>query len=136
MENDIAHILRSYRHIAIVGLSPKPERPSNAVARYLLAQGYEIYPINPGQQEILGRPCHPSLRELPEEEASKIEVVVIFRKPADIPPIVEEAIALGARVIWMQLGITSEEAAEKARKAGLQVVQNRCISVEHMQLAD
>ncbi|KZK74317.1 MAG: CoA-binding protein [Pelodictyon luteolum] len=127
----IEDILGKFRVLAIVGLSPKPERPSNAVARYMIAAGYTIIPINPGQTTILGLPCYPSLKALPPEIAESVEIVNIFRKPADIPPVVDEAIAIGAKVIWMQLGITNESAAEKAAQAGISVVQNRCISVEH-----
>jgi predicted CoA-binding protein len=127
----IEDILGKFRVLAIVGLSPKPERPSNAVARYMIAAGYTVIPINPGQTTILGLPCYPSLKALPPEIAGSVEIVNIFRKPADIPPVVDEAIAIGAKVIWMQLGITNESAAEKAAQAGISVVQNRCISVEH-----
>ncbi|ABB24189.1 CoA-binding protein [Pelodictyon luteolum] len=127
----IEDILGTCRVLAIVGLSPKPERPSNAVARYMIAAGYTLIPVNPGQTTILGLPCYPSLKALPPEIAESVEIVNIFRKPADIPPVVDEAIAIGAKVIWMQLGITNEPAAEKARQAGISVVQNRCISVEH-----
>jgi len=93
-----------------------------------------LSPINPGHKEILGNPCYPALTLLPDEVKSSIEIVNIFRKPADVGPVVNEAIAIGAKVIWMQLGITNETAAEKARKAGISVIQNRCISVEHQRL--
>ena len=131
---DIATILTNYRHIAIVGLSEKPERASNAVARYMIQAGYAIYPVNPSISSVLGLECWPSLSAIPAEKRDLIEIVDIFRKPQDVPPIVDEAIAIGAKVVWMQLGITNEAAAEKARNAGLDVVQNRCISVEHMHL--
>jgi hypothetical protein len=131
---DIATILKNYRHIAVVGLSDKPDRASNGVARYLIHAGYTIYPVNPALREVLGLECWPSLSAIPPEKRDLIEIVDIFRKPQDVPPVVDEAIAIGAKVVWMQLGITSEAAAEKARNAGLDVVQNRCILVEHMHL--
>ena len=131
---DIASILKNYRHIAIVGLSDKPERASNAVARYMMHAGYTIYPVNPSISSVLGLECWPSLSAIPAEKRELIEIVDIFRKPQDVPPIVDEAIAIGAKVVWMQLGITNEATALKARNAGLDVVQNRCISVEHMHL--
>jgi predicted CoA-binding protein len=131
---DIRSILTSFRHVAIVGISDRPDRPSNSVARYLLHAGYSVYPVNPMLGKVLGLPCHPSLTSIPEAIRKRIEIVDIFRKPADVPPVVDEAISIGAKVIWMQLGITSEAAAEKARKAGLEVVQNLCIAVEHQHL--
>jgi len=131
---DITSILTAYRHIAIVGLSDKPDRASNGVARYLIHAGYTIYPVNPMLGTVLGLECWPSLSDIPAEKRALIEIVDIFRKPQDVPPVVDEAISIGAKVVWMQLGITNEAAAEKARNAGLDVVQNRCISVEHMRL--
>jgi predicted CoA-binding protein len=131
---DIAAILTKYRHVAVVGVSDKPDRASNAVARYLIHAGYTIYPVNPSLSTVLGHECWPSLSAIPQEKRDLIEIVDIFRKPQDVPPVVDEAIAIGAKVVWMQLGITNETAAEKARNAGLDVVQNRCISVEHMHL--
>ncbi|NTV67935.1 MAG: CoA-binding protein [Chlorobaculum sp.] len=131
---DIATILTKYKHIAVVGISDKPERASNGVARYLIQAGYTIYPVNPMLNTVLGHECRPSLSAIPPEKRDLIEIVDIFRKPQDVPPVVDEAIAIGAKVVWMQLGITNAAAAEKARNAGLDVVQNRCISVEHMHL--
>jgi len=131
---DISSILTKYKHIAVVGISDKPERASNAVARYLIHAGYTIYPVNPSLSEVLGLECWPSLSAIPPEKRELIEIVDIFRKPQDVAPVVDEAVAIGAKVVWMQLGITLEAAAEKARIAGLDVVQNRCISVEHMHL--
>lgn len=131
---DIRSILSTFRHIAIVGISDKPERPSNGVARYLMHAGYRIHPVNPMIGEVLGMRCWPSISAMPEAERRLLEVVVVFRKPADVPPVVEEAIAAGAKVVWMQLGITNAEAAAKAREAGLEVVENRCIAVEHQRL--
>jgi predicted CoA-binding protein len=120
-------ILERYHRIAVVGLSPKPERPSNFVSVYMADQGYEIFPVNPGHIEILGRKCYPSLRGVPPP----IEIVDIFRDPKAVPAIVDEAIECGAKVIWMQVGIEHKDAARKAEQAGLQVVMDRCIKVEH-----
>jgi predicted CoA-binding protein len=130
----IKNILVSFRNIAVVGISAKPERPSNSVARYLLQHGFTIYPVNPVLEEVLGLPCFSSLSSIPVELSKKIEIVNIFRKSADVPPIIDEAIAIGAKVIWMQSGITNEDAAKKAITAGLLVVQNHCIAVEHQHL--
>jgi predicted CoA-binding protein len=124
---DRLRILESYRRIAMVGLSSNPFRPSHFAAIYLIAEGYDVIPVNPRESQVLGRPCYPSLAALP----SPVEVVDIFREPAAVPGIVEEAIAAGARVVWMQLGIIHEEAAERARQAGLEVVMDRCIKIEH-----
>ncbi len=131
---DIGSILTTFRHVAVVGISDRPDRPSNAVSRYLKDAGYELYPVNPSLDEVIGLKCWPSLSAIPEEKRKLIEMVVIFRKPADVPPVVDEAIAIGARVVWMQLGIANDGAAEKASKAGLEVVQNRCVAIEHQRL--
>jgi predicted CoA-binding protein len=120
-------ILRQYRRVAIVGLSGNPYRPSHFVAVYLQEHGYEITPVNPRESEILGRKSYPSLKEVPPP----LEIVDIFREPAAIPAIVEEAIECGAKVIWMQLGLIHMEAAKRARDAGLAVVMDRCIKMEH-----
>jgi uncharacterized protein len=127
----IEEILRTYKTIAVVGISDKPARPSHSVSKYMMQAGYTIIPINPALEEVFGIKCYPSLLDLPPDLKAKIEVVNIFRKPEDVPPVVEEAIAIGAKVIWMQLGITHEPAAEKARAAGLEVVENHCIAVDH-----
>ncbi len=125
-EAEIDAIVAQYRRVAIVGLSPDPERPSYQVAAYLKDRGFEIFPVNPKCQEVLGRPCYPDLRSVPPP----VEIVDIFRQVEAIPAIVDEAIAVGARVVWMQLGLESPEAAAKARAAGLQVVMNRCLKIE------
>lgn len=124
-------ILQQFRTIAVVGLSPKPDRPSHRVARYLKEQGYKIIPVNPRANEILGERCYPDLRSIPEP----VEVVDIFRRPEDVLPIVEEAIQIGAKAIWMQEGIVNEEAAALARKAGLLVVMDRCMLKELQKMA-
>lgn len=127
MDEVIQHILRSARVIAVVGLSPNPHRPSHAVASYLKEHGYRVIPVNPRAQEILGERSYPDLREVPEP----VDVVNIFRRPEYVPAVVESAISIGAKAVWMQLGIVHEEAAARAREAGLLVVMNRCIKVEH-----
>ncbi|CAG34846.1 CoA-binding protein [Desulfotalea psychrophila] len=116
-------LLKTARTIAMVGLSPKEQRPSNMVARYLIGEGFTVIPVNPGQTEILGRRCYASLLEIPD----KIDIVNIFRRAEAVPPIVQGAIALGARAVWMQEGIRHEVAAAEARQAGLVVVMDRCI---------
>jgi predicted CoA-binding protein len=126
----LRRILAESKTIAVVGLSDKWHRPSNFAAKYLKDHGYKIIPVNPGQKEILGEKCYPSLLDIPE----KVDVVDIFRKPEDVPPIVEDAIKIGAKVIWMQIGVINEEAAKRARDAGLEVVMNRCMKIEHARL--
>ncbi len=128
----LVQLLKTARNIAVVGLSPKENRPSNMVARYLLAAGYRVFPVNPGQDEILGLPCYPSLAAVP----GQIDIVDIFRNPADVLPIVEEALGLSPlpQAIWMQQGIVNEEAAALARAKGLMVVMDRCIKVDHANL--
>jgi predicted CoA-binding protein len=123
-------ILHTYKRIAMVGLSSNPFRPSHFAAIYMLAEGYEVIPINPSESEILGRACYPSLTEAAKAHPD-IEIVDIFRNAKHVPPIVEEAIAIGAKVIWMQLGIFNEEAAQRAIDAGLDVVMDRCVKIEH-----
>ena len=124
-------ILNRYRRIAMVGLSGNQYRPSHFAAIYMLAEGYEVTPINPSEPEILGRKSYPSLTALAEVDRAAIEIVDIFRNSADVPPIVEEAIAVGAKVVWMQEGIVNEEAAARAEAAGLKVVMDRCMRVIH-----
>jgi predicted CoA-binding protein len=118
--------------VAVVGLSPKLERASNGVARYLIDQGVTVYPVNPiyADQEILGRKVYRSLTDIPEH----IHIVDIFRRSEFIPAVVEEAIAAKADAIWLQLGITHPEAEARARAAGLGIVEDRCLKVEHMRI--
>ena len=125
-----AELLKSYRSIAVVGLSSRPDRPSYGVARYLQAQGYRIIPVNPRETEVLGEKAYPDLCSIPEP----VEVVDIFRPPRHVPRVVAEAIAIGAKAIWMQLGIVHEAAARRARAAGLAVVMDRCMAIEHRRL--
>lgn len=120
-------ILRTTKTIAMVGLSSNPFRPSHYAAIYLLAEGYHVIPVNPREKTILGRACYASLRDIPVA----VDMVDIFREPGAVPAIVEEAIAIGARVIWMQLGVIHEGAATRARAAGLQVVMDACVKIEH-----
>ncbi|QJQ03349.1 CoA-binding protein [Herbaspirillum rubrisubalbicans] len=122
--------------IAVVGLSNRPERASFDVAAYMQSAGYRIVAVNPmyAGQTILGEHCHASLQEASAalaKEGLRISIVDCFRKSADIPPVVEEAIAIGAHCVWMQLAIVHEEAAERARAAGLQVIMDKCIKIEH-----
>jgi predicted CoA-binding protein len=126
---EIKAILRNYHVVAVVGLSPKPERPSFQVAQYLKKHGYRIVPVNPGQKEILGEKCYPNLKDIP----FPIEVVDIFRNVEAIPGIVDEAIAVGAKVVWMQQGLAEFDSARKAREAGLKVVMDRCMKIDHAQ---
>ncbi len=126
----IKNILQDSKSIAIVGLSPKHERPSNMVGRYLIEAGYTIIPVNPGQNEILGVDCYPDLFEI----ENNIDIVDIFRKSEDVFPIVEQAIDIGAKTIWMQQGIVNQEAADLAEKSGLKVIMDRCIKVDHAHL--
>ncbi len=130
-DQQIKSLLCQSNTIAVVGLSPKSERPSNTVAGYLIDHGYTVIPVNPGHHEILGRPCYPDLASIP----FNVDIVDIFRQPGDVPPIVDQAVETGALAVWMQLGIVHEAAAERADKAGLSVVMDRCIKVDHARLS-
>ena len=132
-EREIDEILSSAKTIAVVGLSEKADRESHLVARYLQANGYRIIPVNPGMAEVLGERSYPDLASIPPEIA--IDVVDIFRKPEFIPAVVDAAIPRGARAVWMQLGLVHNAAAKKARAAGLEVVMDRCMKVEHARWA-
>jgi uncharacterized protein len=123
-------ILLSARTVASVGLSGNEEKVSNGVGAYLLEHGYKVIPVNPTTDEILGKKSYPDLSSVPE----KIDVVQVFRRPEDVPPVVDEAIKVGAKVVWMQEGIVHEEAAQKAREAGLQVVMDACMRATHKRL--
>lgn len=126
----IKRILNEYKTIAVVGLSAKWNRPSHFAAKYMKTYGYKIIPVNPAYEEVLGEKCYPSLLDIPEP----VDIVDIFRLPQDVPPIVEDAIKIGAKVVWMQLTIEHEEAAQRAREAGLEVIMNRCVKIEHGRL--
>ncbi|MDI1237342.1 MAG: CoA-binding protein [Polaromonas sp.] len=125
----LPYILNHCRTIAVVGLSPKPHRASFDVARYMQGHGYRIVPVNPNVSEVLGEKAYASLTEAAQHE--HIDLVNCFRNSEDIPPIVEEAIAIGAKAVWMQLGIRHPAAAAQAEAAGLLVVQDHCIKVDH-----
>jgi predicted CoA-binding protein len=123
----ILEVLKKYKTIAVVGLSSNPARPSNGVTEYMQSVGYKIIPVNPNETEVLGEKSYARLEDVPE----KVEIVDVFRRPEDVPPVVESAIRVGARVVWMQQGIENAEAAERARAAGLIVIEDACILVEH-----
>ncbi|MBU0989774.1 MAG: CoA-binding protein [Proteobacteria bacterium] len=128
---EIEDILTKCRTIAVVGLSPKEFRDSNRVARYLMKYGYEVVPVNPGQKEILGKTCYSSLKDIP----FPVDIADLFLNPTRVPPVVDQAIDMGVHTIWMQLGVVHNEAAQKAREAGIHVVMNMCIMREHERLA-
>lgn len=128
--NTLRRILRENRVIAVVGLSADWFRPSYFAAKYMLEHGYRVIPVNPKYPEILGQRCYKSLQEVPEP----IGIVDIFRKTQDVMPIAEAAIAVGAKVLWQQLGVRNEAAAAKARAAGLETVMDRCVKIEHGRL--
>jgi len=123
----ITELLKTSRTIAVVGLSSNRSRPSYGVAEYLQSVGYRIIPVNPNESEVLGEKSYPGLEAIPE----KVEIVDIFRRPEAVPEVVESAIRIGAKAVWMQEGVTHPEAAERARQAGLAVVMDRCIFREH-----
>jgi uncharacterized protein len=123
----ITEILKTHKTIAVVGLSSNPLRPSFEVTEYMQAAGYRIIPVNPNETEVLGEKSYARLEEVPE----KIDIVNVFRRAEEVRPVVESAIRVGAKVVWMQMGIENEGAAEKARAAGLVVVEDACILVEH-----
>jgi uncharacterized protein len=129
-DNDLKRLFETVRTIAVVGCSPKPERPGHYVAKYLQDLGYRVIPVNPGQTEILGEKCYASLRDIPEP----VDMVDCFRRAEDIPPVVEDAIAIGAKYVWMQLGIVNEEAAQRAIAAGIHVVMDRCPKIDYPRL--
>jgi len=126
----IRAVFQQNRNIAVVGLSPKSVRPSNQVALYLQSVGYRIIPVNPGRDEILGQPCYPDLRAIPE----RVDVVDIFRRSDQVESVVRDAITIQAKVIWMQEGVVNEQAARLAEDAGLTVIMDRCMKVDYRQL--
>jgi len=129
-DDDVREILTKYRKIALVGASPKPERDSNDVMRYLLEHGYEVYPVNPRYEEVLGRKCYPSVLEVPDD----VEIVDLFVRPEFTMDYVEQAIKKGAKVVWFQFNTYSREAFKRAKEAGLTAVAHRCIKQEHARL--
>ena len=128
--NTLRLILRESRVIAVVGLSADWFRPSYFAAKYMQEHGYRVIPVNPKYPEILGQKCYPSLRDIHQP----VDMVDVFRKTADVMPIAEDAVAIGAKVLWQQLGVRNEEAAAKARAAGLETVMDRCVKIEHGRL--
>lgn len=132
IENDgiLRNILKTSSTIAVVGASPKPWRDSGSIAQFLMKKGYKVFPVNPKYQEVLGEVCYPDLKSVPE----KIDIVDVFRNSDAVDGIVSEAIEVGAKVIWMQLDVVNPDAAQRAEQAGLQVVMDRCIAVDHRRL--
>ena len=128
--NTLRRILRQSKTLAIVGLSANWYRPSFFAAKYMQEHGYRIIPVNPSYQEVLGEKCYASLKDIPEP----VDIVDCFRNSQDIGPIADEAIAIGAKVLWLQLGVANDAAADRARAAGLEVVQDRCVKIEHARL--
>jgi predicted CoA-binding protein len=127
MSIEISELLQKTKTIAVVGLSDKPDRPSYDVARYMQAAGYEIIPVNPNCQSILGMPCYPDLKSIPQ----KIDMVNVFRRAEDCLPITQEAITLGVGSIWLQLGIHDQASVMAAQKANIPIITNRCLKIEH-----
>jgi len=130
--NDAAmrQLLTKYRRVAVVGLSDKTNRPSYVASKYMLEHGFEVIPVNPGHKSIMGLTCYPDLRSIP----TRVDIVDLFQRAERVPLFVDDAIAIGARVLWMQLDIVNEAAAAKAREAGLEVVMDRCIKIEYARL--
>ena len=126
----IRSLLQQARTIAVVGISARHDRPSHEVAHYLQRAGYTIIPVNPAYEEVLGQKCYPNLHEVPV----KIDLVDVFRKPAEVMAVVDEAIAVGVGSVWLQLGVIAPDAADKAAAAGLKVVSDRCTKIEHRRL--
>lgn len=124
---EIKKILQEVKTIAVVGASNKPDRDSNHVMQFLIEKGYNVIPVNPAYPEILGKKCYPDLRQIDDT----IDIVDIFRRSEEVLPIVQDAAIVGAKIIWMQLGVENEEAAQLAQRAGMNVVMNRCIKIEH-----
>ena len=126
----ITSILRSSKTVAVVGASPKPWRDSGSIAQYLIHKGYDVYPVNPAHEQLFGRKCYRDLRAIPVP----LDIVDVFRNPDAVDAVVEEAIAVKAKTVWLQLGVVNEKAAAKAERAGLQVIMDHCIAVEHSRL--
>ena len=127
INDGIPEILKDYKNIAVVGVSVKPERDSHSVARFMLNHGYNMIPVNPQYKEVLGKTCYPELTGI----TSTVDLVDIFRKSDQVIPIIEQAIEIGAKAVWMQLGVINQAAAELALNAGLKVVMNRCWKIEY-----
>jgi hypothetical protein len=128
-DSEIREIL-SMKNVAVVGMSKNPEKDAHQIPRYLMNNGYNVIPVNPTADEILGKKCYKNLREVPES----VDIVDVFRPSEDVPPVVKDAIAKGVKVVWMQLGISNKEAAKEASEKGIKVVYNRCMLQEHRRL--
>ena len=126
----LRNLLETTRRIAVVGCSPKPDRDSHRIAKYMIGAGYDVIPVNPGQDKILGRDCYPDVASIP----GGVDMVDVFRSPEHVPPVVEDAIAAKARSVWLQLGVGNEEAERRASEAGLLVVSEQCLMVVHRNL--
>jgi hypothetical protein len=129
-DDQMRSLLQSARTVAVVGLSSNPDKPSYGIAEYLKRQGYRIIPVNPTVSEVFGEKAYPDLKAIPE----KVDVAQVFRRSEDVPPIVDDAIAIGAKAVWMQEGIVNQEAAARAIAAGLEVVMDRCMRSQHRRL--
>lgn len=127
---DLRRILKACRTVAVVGVSADWFRPSNFVAKYLLTHGYRMIPVNPRYDEVLGQRCWPSLEAVPES----VDLVDVFRKTADVMPVAQSAVAIGAKCLWQQIGVVNHEAAQLAREAGMDAVMDRCVKIEHARL--
>lgn len=123
-------ILKQAKTIAVVGASPKPGRDSGSIAQFLISEGYEVYPVNPNYKDMFGKTCYPDLKSIPGE----IDIVDVFRNPDEVGDVVDEAIAVKAKTLWFQYGVINQKAAAKAEQAGLQVVMDHCIAVDHRRL--
>jgi predicted CoA-binding protein len=132
--NTLRRILKECRVLAVVGLSAQWHRPSHFAAKYMLEHGYRVIPVNPQYREVLGQKCYPSLRDIPRSLAAQVDLVDVFRKTAEVLPVAQDAVAIGARVLWQQLGVLNQEAADLARAAGLDTVMDRCVKIEHGRL--
>jgi predicted CoA-binding protein len=127
----LRRILSTNRRIAVVGLSASWHRPSYFAAKYLKDHSYQVIPVNPRYEQVLDEPCYASLFDIPDRDTNPVDIVDCFRRAEDIPPLVDEAIAIGAKVLWLQLGVINIEAARKAHEAGLEVVMDRCMKIEY-----
>ena len=128
--SEIFEILQKYNTIAVVGMSKNPMRPSFQVANYMLNAGYKIYPVNPGHKEIIGLQCYPNLISVPV----KVDIINVFRRPEYVEEIVEDSAKIGAKILWLQLGVINHKAALKAQDYGLKVIMDRCIKIEHLRM--
>jgi predicted CoA-binding protein len=131
-DDRIREILKAYKNVAVVGLSSDESRPSYGVSRYLQKRGYKIIPVNPNETEILGEKVYPALSAIPE----KVEIVDVFRRPEFVPPIVDEALKIGSKAIWLQEGVVNHPAAIKASQQGVLVVMDKCMLKEHRKLCE